>query len=82
MVRMLASSTVRSLITFPAENGIPLSYGCSECSWKYLTIIKNEVELKSRVAQEIAYLQAQIAFDSHDCKYFTISQPKLSHDPR
>jgi hypothetical protein len=73
---------MRGLVTFPEGNRSALSYGCSECSWKYLPIIKNDPDLNSRLAQEIAYLQAQIAFDSHDCKYFKTSHPKSSHDPR
>jgi hypothetical protein len=43
-------------------------------SWKYVLILKHEADLNSRLAQELAYLQAQIAFDSHDCKYFKTSR--------
>jgi len=33
----------------------------------------------ARLARALAYLQAQIALDSHDCKYFKTSHPKSRH---
>ena len=46
-----------------------------------MPMLKHEADLNSRLAQELACLQAQIAFDSHDCKYFKASRPKSSYDP-
>jgi hypothetical protein len=74
-------AAVRHLITFPAANGIPLSYGCSECHWKYLPI-HNGIDPNSHVLREIGSLQTQIAFDSHNCNYFKTSQPKSPNDSR
>src|SRR5262249_53465387 len=55
---------MRHLVTF-REGPIFVAYGCSKCHWQFRPKV-DTVPITTMLGQEIAFMQAQIAFERHD----------------
>jgi hypothetical protein len=61
---------MRHLVSSPENGPVILTYGCSDCYWRYTPKTPEEACTMS--------LNAQVLFEDHDCAKFRMSQPEIA----